>query len=533
MDGVQYQIEQLQYALGQLDPHRMLAPEDASQLQMGLANTAAIARRVVERQSRRTFPMRLTGVSVSTNVRPTLPGVSPLATSSSSGEVHRQEPSHALRSDPTSTGVKRSGAGESLPQQGDRGREGECFYETVLTVATQHRVSVNEIRRYNPQLSEYKDEDVLPKNTYIKMKLQMSPRLQYEDNTEQSRVDSRVETRQTHPEATASTELPMPLAPLPATQEALRRPMNLQVMLMRGGEKSPLRDSQTDNTDSPGGPLMQLPSPSPDRVGLSRGGNSTNHVIASELHDNSYTTDINSVHSTIAPEATVAIAAAAATVEGASNYPAVTGVFKGRLSARSPAEVNSAAFEAASNSLCALKLAKPPLTQRKSTVSSANTHTISRYTNPLWAGDRDHSFTTDSSSFHSTPTPTPTPNVSPQPNKKKNLEESARARRGGLVPTLPPPSSLETKSEWQTMVPAAEALLEDSSFESKGLSPIAKTSPQPIESDDEYDTLNSIALKYNVTIKVVLQWNPYLMAYEADDPLPANLPILLPVPQKN
>ncbi|RNF23632.1 uncharacterized protein Tco025E_02854 [Trypanosoma conorhini] len=434
MDGVQYQIEQLQYALAQLDPYRMLAPEDASQLQLGLANTTAIARRVVERQSRRTFPMRLAGVSVSGSVRPTLPSVSPF-TSSPSRETPRKEPCDGSGNGLTSAGGKGSDAGESLPQHGEREGEGGCFYESVLSVATQHGVSVEEIRRYNPQLSEYNDEDVLPRNTYIKMKLQMYPQPHREDDTEQATVDARAETRQPRPGDTVSSEPPMPLAPLPTIQEALRRPMNSNAMLARGGGGSSPLGPRADSADSPDGPLMQLPSPSPDRSGVARRGNLTSHSIASKLHDHSHTIDINSMHSAVAP---APVAAA-----GAGNGSAVTEVSKGTLSAQNLAEVETMAAEAAPSSFSASKFGKPSLTQHKNTVPSANTRAISRYANRLWAGDYDYSLTTESSSFHSTLTPTP--NMSPQPNKKNNQVESGNSRRGALGAAATPPPSLAAK----------------------------------------------------------------------------------------
>lgn len=47
--------------------------------------------------------------------------------------------------------------------------------------------------------------------------------------------------------------------------------------------------------------------------------------------------------------------------------------------------------------------------------------------------------------------------------------------------------------------------------------------------EKDYDTIAGIADTYGVTVEVVLKWNAYLAAYDVDEPLPADLPIVLPM----
>ncbi|KAG5481992.1 hypothetical protein LSCM1_05705 [Leishmania martiniquensis] len=46
---------------------------------------------------------------------------------------------------------------------------------------------------------------------------------------------------------------------------------------------------------------------------------------------------------------------------------------------------------------------------------------------------------------------------------------------------------------------------------------------------DDYDTLEGIAAAYNLTVLTIIEWNPYLKTYRPSEPLPPDLPIVLPM----
>ncbi|CCW64996.1 unnamed protein product [Phytomonas sp. EM1] len=48
--------------------------------------------------------------------------------------------------------------------------------------------------------------------------------------------------------------------------------------------------------------------------------------------------------------------------------------------------------------------------------------------------------------------------------------------------------------------------------------------------DEDYDTIERIARNYGITVGEVLSWNPCLVGYRPDEVLPANLPIVLLMP---
>ncbi|EKF27399.1 hypothetical protein MOQ_008880 [Trypanosoma cruzi marinkellei] len=509
MDGVRYQIEQLQHVLGQLDPHRMLAPEEVSQLQLSLAKSTAIARRVVERQHHRTFPMRLVAADADAGGRPGRPIVAS-PTFSSSGEVRQKEGSATT---------------EAVTLNGERTRGEEYRHESIRSIATQHGISVDEIRRYNPQLSFYNDEDVLPYNTYIKMKPQLNQRSYYGNGTDKTSAGHCVKETQHHADDTVSAALPIPLAPLPALQEAHRHSMNTKSTVTRREESPPPCEPFMDCADSMKGLLMQLPSLSPEGSFLERKENYINHTTASDLHDRSHKKDVNSAICIDTPANNLSSA-------GCSTAFSVTEPPKGMLSVKNSAEMNTMASEAVSNShSCVSRIGKPPFTHGKTIVPSSSNDAPLKYRNRPGVDDFDFSITTESSSFHSTPTPTP--NLSPQLDRKK-IQMTYEDARGGALENN---ALCQRSAPWQThgrqtLNSTPEDLVENGFLDSNELSPIPKASYQPVENWGDFDTINSIALQYNVSIKDVLKWNPYLLAYGADDPLPANFPILLPIPQQ-
>jgi hypothetical protein len=53
--------------------------------------------------------------------------------------------------------------------------------------------------------------------------------------------------------------------------------------------------------------------------------------------------------------------------------------------------------------------------------------------------------------------------------------------------------------------------------------------PRGSEDEDEYDTLEGIAAAYKLTVATIVEWNPYLKKYRPSEPLPPDLPIVLPM----
>lgn len=49
-----------------------------------------------------------------------------------------------------------------------------------------------------------------------------------------------------------------------------------------------------------------------------------------------------------------------------------------------------------------------------------------------------------------------------------------------------------------------------------------------VETED-YDTLDGIAAAYNLSVATIVEWNPYLKKYRPSEPLPPDLPIVLPM----
>ncbi|KPA77872.1 hypothetical protein ABB37_06668 [Leptomonas pyrrhocoris] len=47
--------------------------------------------------------------------------------------------------------------------------------------------------------------------------------------------------------------------------------------------------------------------------------------------------------------------------------------------------------------------------------------------------------------------------------------------------------------------------------------------------EEEYDTLAGIAAAYQLTVAIIVEWNPYLKKYHPGEPLPPDLPIVLPM----
>ncbi|KEG12949.1 hypothetical protein DQ04_01311080 [Trypanosoma grayi] len=507
MDSLQYQIEQLVYALGNLDPNRTLTQEDASSLQLALANTTAIARSVVERQSCHALSEGDTAAAASPPLSFSVQGREKQAetltsTSGTSAAAAAIAGSDNRRKDAaTDAACQRRNAG---------GGKDQCYGETLSSIAKLHDVSMDDIRQYNPQLSVFGDSDVLPPNTFIKMKLPINQLTPYDTPCRKAIPSTPVTERPLQLEDMVSVDSPLPLAPLPNVQEARRRLLYMEGMLSSREKSNQRREPVAECADTARGLLLLLPSPSPSRRCPSQDDTVCSNGARDELHFYSPTPKKgpNPIDNAPPPEA------AAAATRTPGNTLRVTNTAN---------NTNSAASSVVPTSLLSgSRVAKPPVARPATTAAEPNNKTSVSPTNRISAADGDNSFTTESSSYLSTPTPTRY--VSPDTKQLMSSGKRLGEKRSSVEPETPTPDKIGKS------MTVEDSNLEDNLCNNCEASPIGVCEPSiSLEGGDEYDTLNSIALQYNTTVKDVLQWNPYLIVYEVDEPLPANLPIVLPL----
>ncbi|CAJ1020455.1 LysM domain containing protein, putative [Leishmania lindenbergi] len=89
------------------------------------------------------------------------------------------------------------------------------------------------------------------------------------------------------------------------------------------------------------------------------------------------------------------------------------------------------------------------------------------------------------------------------------------AAQAVLLPSLASPSHLEPPPQQQQLPELSE--LDDAIEEVE------------LAGEDNYDTLEGIAAVYNLTVPIIIEWNPYLKKYRPSEPLPPDLPIVLPM----
>lgn len=79
------------------------------------------------------------------------------------------------------------------------------------------------------------------------------------------------------------------------------------------------------------------------------------------------------------------------------------------------------------------------------------------------------------------------------------------------------------KSELPTKFDAEDEVMSDSVYHEE------QQEEEKEEVEEEYDTLEGIAAAYRLTVAVIVAWNPYLKKYHPAEPLPPDLPIVLPM----
>lgn len=155
MNGLEYQIDQLQVALSQLDAQRPLGDDAVSHLQLALAHTTALVRRAARWQREMALG------SADSHAE----GDSPLTAGGATHDADTDQP----RSSWLANGDE-DRAGERVS-----GRSGACVLsaplkESIASIAAQLYVTPADIRRLNPQLSTLTDSEPLPPNTFLKLR---------------------------------------------------------------------------------------------------------------------------------------------------------------------------------------------------------------------------------------------------------------------------------------------------------------------------------------------------------------------------
>ncbi|KAK7194091.1 LysM domain containing protein [Novymonas esmeraldas] len=97
------------------------------------------------------------------------------------------------------------------------------------------------------------------------------------------------------------------------------------------------------------------------------------------------------------------------------------------------------------------------------------------------------------------------------------------SRRRGAAP-LPGPPALPV------VTAAADAVLSESPPEEQpAAGGRAGAAAAAADGDEDYDTLEGIATAYGLSVSTIVEWNPYLKKYAPREPLPPDLPIVLPM----
>ncbi|CBZ25248.1 conserved hypothetical protein [Leishmania mexicana MHOM/GT/2001/U1103] len=143
---------------------------------------------------------------------------------------------------------------------------------------------------------------------------------------------------------------------------------------------------------------------------------------------------------------------------------------------------------------------------------------------------------------------------SPPPNLSRSQQSTCTGTRLSTAParlfTPPPRRAVESPQQlWQKpgvetdAGPTAPAMRLPSPPSLAGPSPLEPLQQRlqewselddPLEGSqlaggEDYDTLEGIAAAYNLTVSTIIEWNPYLKKYRSSEPLPPDLPIVLPM----
>ncbi|KAG8341224.1 hypothetical protein TRVL_07947 [Trypanosoma vivax] len=553
MESATYQVKRLQRVLDQLDPHIPLAPDDNRELLWALANTTAIASRVAEMRGRH---------------RPAAEGEAALPSGSdefaSKHQAVYEYSQKSMGGHPAMAGHKASLWKEAMESLNDvvdvvgaectvESRPGvslaqtqnEWDRETVASVARKHNISIQELRAHNPQLSSFSDEVVLPENTYIKLRAQRTLTRASEDVCSTVTYEGRGADITMLDDVMSAAECPMPLAPLPAAQEERSRAaLTKRQMALHQPTKMRSR-AASESTESLQGPLLTLPTPSPVRRRPAQGNEESvapdmcRDVSEKSIHRH----DGSSVVQTCdgPRDDSCNIIPNNGMDEGAhlGSNTAIEMNHQPRLEdlhSRSEEMVDSiavnASYKKSTNSssgiplmvvplslFSGLRASRPPMVKSPpSTPRSCTTDINSSIRAPSRSRphpeDGNDSFMAQP--FSRQPVAEETPNGSP--NVKQPEVGGLEGRRTDPVCELVANASRREMTGTQPTVRQV-AHSEGPTLSIRANSPIC----------EDFDTLSSIATQYRISVKDVQEWNPHLNLYKADDPLPPNIPLVLPV----
>ncbi|CCD16217.1 unnamed protein product [Trypanosoma congolense IL3000] len=513
MRSVSYQIDRLQKVLGELDLRGELPQDESQQLLLALANATAIARRAAmwQRHHQATThgsPSAVNCLDRKEN-RP--------ASTSNSGVIERNSKD------------RESAAGKmcaNAPVECDsKDPYNKLKRETISSIAESHNLSVEELRRFNSKLLEFNADEVLPPNTYITLKANVpAPRPSEEEDA--AALYQRGEEAMLAIEAT-SMECPLPLAPLPNTQERHRCGGAVEDVREASGRLNSVGDMTGKGGSSARDQLLLLPSPSPIRssanfdrrrresdafkgetfacnttkaaavVGSGRSehlGACDNALSAAQLSAE-YKPDVNSTESLNLKGSTLSTDCAVALSRLSSNVV--------------PASL-----------LSNIRAVKPPLPSF-SALANDITPIEKRNNTCLSSLDKSHSATCGQLLHMEHSSNGPLATALPVTSEKHD----ANSNNGGSVGPLCPADRVSTGAQSAHSVFMADNSL--SCLAEKG-DYITSSRDQSVGGAD-FDTIRSIAIQYNLAVESIVRWNPHLKNYAVEDPLPPNLPVTLPI----
>lgn len=120
----------------------------------------------------------------------------------------------------------------------------------------------------------------------------------------------------------------------------------------------------------------------------------------------------------------------------------------------------------------------------------------------------------------------------PSPAPSPNRDRVAVEPRSSSAPPVPTGVTVRSSTSRHRDEVAPETMGRNS----EGTTPASSTAGEHESNDnddgndeDEYDTIAGIAAAYSVSVEEMVKWNPYLAVYGVEDPLPPDLPIVLPM----
>ncbi|AAZ11457.1 hypothetical protein, conserved [Trypanosoma brucei brucei TREU927] len=532
MNSVSCQIDRLLQVLSRLDLQHTLPHDEAHQLLLSLANTTAIVRRAVEWQKRG---------QANECLRPLGADDAEDKENQSTPLDHRKGEQQLRGGADLVTRAPASPATEHV--MGDP--IADWKRETISSIAKCSDVPVEELRSYNPKLSVYADDEILPANTYIRIKKSPSTQRAVEDE-EVAAMYQRGEEVFLGIDDVGVTECPLPLAPLPSTQGESSRSVGVAGLSEPRDESNPRSVVGARGGSNTRGSMMMLPSPSPVRY-------------SAPFREQSIGTDCDEWEGRqveppesrgLMPVATGVGAATDAFRRSGSyshaGYSPASPMLAARGSLGEAGEIhgqgktcwleNAIAVTGLSSVvvppslLSQVKASMPPLANFPPAPTVDETGII----NDVQSNDRSSSSDAPNLIDDTVPQCEPKVDTSASGGALEPAQQCESVSNNKLGQPRGPTGAATVEEAGERDGPDAErtpsfAAEKTPSFTAEKSDYITSSRDHSV-SGCELETLHSIAAERNIAVGRIIEWNPHLSRYGVDDPLPPNLPIVLPMP---